>query len=283
MGDSIFSGLEGFGFSGMEGMDIFEKPAEKESAKASAQAEKPKIPVYTEKDFLIDKTAECPICDSKFKYRAVKASGIKMIGTDRDLRPRHDYIDVSKYDVIMCPMCGYTALTRFFPNILVSQKAKVKEKICSKFRMQPSPGNEYSYDEAIERYKMALLNAVVKGGKPSEKAYVCLKTSWMYRGKAEEVGEASPLYKELKATELEFTKNAYEGFCQAVASESFPMCGMDEITVDYLLANLAFMTEHNDVCSKLIGKILTSNVASARIKDKTRDLKEEVLKKLKNK
>ena len=58
---------------------------------------------------------------------------------------------------------------------------------------------------------------------------------------------------------------------------------MDEITVDYLLANLAFMTEHNDVCSKLIGKILTSNVASARIKDKTRDLKEEVLKKLKNK
>ena len=64
-------------------------------------------------------------------------------------------------------------------------------------------------------------------------------------------------------------------------AETFPLCGMDETTFDYLLANLAFMTGHNDVCSKLIAKILTSRVASTRIKDKARDLKDEVVAKIK--
>ena len=40
----------------------------------------------------------------------------------------------------------------------------------------------YSYEKAIERYKLALYNTLVKKGKNSEKAYECLKISWLYRG-----------------------------------------------------------------------------------------------------
>ena len=275
MADGLLSGLESFGFSGLEGVSLFEE--EKKEEKKDAE----KAPVITEKDFLLDRTIECPVCESKFKYRSVKASSAKLISTDKDLRPRHEHIDISKYDVIMCPMCGYTALSRYFPNVLDLQKKRIREKICTNFKMRPGAPEEYSYDEAIEYYKMALLNAVVKGAKASEKAYICLKSSWMYRGKAEEVGESDPEYAKIKATEFEFTKNAYEGFSQAVQTEGFPMCGMDESTVDYLMANLADMTAHYDVASKLIAKILASPSATPRIKDKTRDLKEEILKKLK--
>ena len=279
MADGLLSGLESFGFGGLENMNLFED----ESKKSAPQGEEKAAPTVSEKDFLLDKTIECPVCDSKFKYRALKASAAKLIGTDNDLRPRHEGIDVSKYDVIMCPMCGYTALTRFFPGILNLQRQKVREKICANFKVRPGAPETYTYDEAIDNYKMALLNAVVKGAKASEKAYICLKTSWMYRGKAEEIGESDPEYKNVKANEFEFTKNAYEGFVSAVSTENYPMCGMDETTVDYLLANLANMTGHIDVCSKLIAKLLGSPTASPRIKDKTRDLKEEVLKKIKNK
>lgn len=281
MADSIFSGLEAFGFKNLDGLDIFE--SEKKQETAAQETAVPAKPQPTEKDFLLDKTFDCLVCGTKFKTRAVKASSAKLVGTDRDLRPRHEFIDVTKYDAIMCPMCGYTALSRFFNTLLDMQRRNIKEKVLPNFRMRPSAGDVFSYDEAIERYKMALLNAVVKGAKNSEKAYICLKASWMYRGKAEEVGENDPSYKELKATELEFTRKAYEGFNAAVGAENFPMCGMDESTVDYLIANLAFMTDHVDVCSKMIAKILASVSASPRIKDKTRDLKEEVLKKLKNK
>lgn len=282
MADGLLSGLESFGFSGLEGMNLFDDPNKKKNEGAGAD-EKPKAPQFTEKDFLLDKTIECPVCDSKFKYRAVKASGAKLVGTDADMRPRHEYIDVTKYDVILCPMCGYTALTRYFPNLLNLQRKNILEKVCNNFKMRPGSPDTFTYDEAIERYKMALLNAVVKGTKASEKAYICLKTSWLYRGKAEEIGEKAPEYAQVKAMEAEFTKNAYEGFVAAVSQESFPLCGMDETTVDYLIANLANMTDHLDVCSKMIAKILGSVSASPRIKDKTRDLKEEVVKKIKAK
>lgn len=39
--------------------------------------------------------------------------------------------------------------------------------------------------------------------------------------------------------ERECLKNAYEGFLKAISSEAFPMAGMDENTLQYLLADLA--------------------------------------------
>ena len=36
----------------------------------------------------------------------------------------------------------------------------------------------------------------------------------------------------------EILKNALDGFVEARQTEDYPMCGMDEITVEYLLAVL---------------------------------------------
>ena len=77
--------------------------------------------------------------------------------------------------------------------------------------------------------------------------------------------------------------NAYKGFVEARQSEGFPMCGMDEITIDYLIAVLAVRFKKFDVASRMIASILASPSANARMKDKARDLKEEVLLQLKKK
>ena len=82
---------------------------------------------------------------------------------------------------------------------------------------------------------------------------------------------------EIKGLENEFLKNAYEGFAGAIQSESFPMCGMDESTVDFLLANLAMRNKQYDVASKIISKLLISPNCNSRTKDKVRDLKDELL------
>ena len=100
-----------------------------------------------------------------------------------------------------------------------------------------------SYDEAITKHKLALLNAVVKKSSVSEKAYICLKTAWLFlRGKAESIGRSAPESEEkakLEAEELQFIDNAYSGFMEAISRENFPMCGMDENTVMYLISDLA--------------------------------------------
>lgn len=74
--------------------------------------------------------------------------------------------------------------------------------------------------------------------------------AWLYRGKAENLPKDSKDYQtqiiELKKQELELLKNACEGFKSAYSKETFPMCGMDEITMMYLIADLCRRIGHFD-------------------------------------
>ena len=275
----LLSGLEQFGLSNLENMDLYEAPK-----KANENGEGKEAPVMQEQDYLFDKSFTCPICDKEFKARTVKIGKVKLSGTDLDLLPKYDQVDLLKYDIIMCPHCGYAALSRFFKFVTSPQAKNIKKAISSSFKPQAEK-ETYSYDDALERYKLTLVNAIVKQAKPSEKAYICLKTAWLLRGKGEHLDQNAPDYAEQKkqvdAEENEFLHNALEGFLAARQTESFPMCGMDEPTVDYLISVIAMRFEQYDVASRLIAGILTSPTANPRMKDKARMIKEMIVKKIK--
>lgn len=279
----LLSGLEQFGLSNLESMDLYEAPKKAEAGPDGA----PAAPVVQEQDFLFDKSFTCPICDREFKARTVKIGKAKLGGSDLDLRPRYEQIDLLKYDIIMCPNCGYAALSRFFKFLTSPQAKNIQKAISSTFKPQQETKETYTYDEALERYKLTLANAIVKQARSSEKAYICLKTAWLLRGKAEHLDNTQPDYEEQKKAcqeeEDEFLKSALEGFLAARQTESFPMCGMDEPTVDYLIAVTAMRFEQYDLTSRLITGILTSTGANPRMKDKARDVKEMLMKKIKEK
>lgn len=276
----LLSGLEQFGLSGLENMDLYEKPKKEEGEAAAA-------PVVQEQDFLFDKTFTCPICDQEFKARTVKIGKAKLIGTDSDLRPKYEQVDLLKYDIILCPHCGYAALSRYFKFVTSPQAKRIKEVISKSFKPITEVKEIYTYDEALERYKLTLANAIVKMSKPSEKAYICLKTAWLLRGKAEKLDKSMPDYEAVKKKteeeEKEFLQNALDGFLAARQAESFPMCGMDESTVDYVISVTAAKFEQFDVASKLLSSILISPETNPRMKDKARELKEQILKQIKMK
>ena len=120
----------------------------------------------------------------------------------------------------------------------------------------------------MERYKLSLVCAVVKKAKASEKAFICLKSGWLMRGWKENLqengGDAKKI-EELQNQEEEYLQNAYKGFIEARQSEGFPMCGMDEVTIDYLVAVLATNLKKYDVASRLVSSILASGMANARV------------------
>ena len=274
----LLSGLEQFGLGNLENMDLYEKPKKKEEAEAEAH-------VVQEQEFLFDKTFTCPICDKEFKARTVKIGKAKLIGTDPDLRPKYEQVDLLKYDIIMCPSCGYAALSRYFKFLTSPQAKRIKETISKNFKPTTETKETYTYDEALERYKLTLANAIVKMAKSSEKAYICLKTAWLLRGKAESLDPSEADYeakkKQIEEEENEFLRNALDGFLAARQAESFPMCGMDEATVDYVISVTAMRFEQYDVASKLVAGIITSPGTNPRMKDKARDLKEEIVKLIK--
>lgn len=278
----LLSGLEQFGLGNLENVDLFEAPKKKEEG-----TEGHKETVVQEQDFLFDKSYTCPICDKEFKARTVKIGKAKLAGSDLDLRPRYEQIDLLKYDIIMCPNCGYAALSRFFKFLTSPQAKNIQKTISASFKPQTETKEIYTYDEALERYKLTLANAVVKQTKASEKAYICLKTAWLLRGKGEHLDKSLPDYeaqkKQIDEEENEFLRNALEGFLSARQTESFPMCGMDEPTVDYVIAVTAMRFEQYDVASRLISGIIASTTANPRMKDKARDIKEMLMKKIKEK
>lgn len=276
----LFSGLDDLGLGKVgKDIDIYgENEAEHEQKKEPVHVkEKPKI---TEADVLFDKTYTCPVCDKTFKSKMIKTGKVQLNSMDTDLRPKYRIVDSLKYDAIICPHCGFGALSRFF-NYLSSGQAKlIREQVSSNFKGLKAYGEIYTYDDAITRHKIALVNTIVKRAKMSERAYVCLKLAWLYRGKAESLPENTPnldkVRQDLKKQEDELIIKAYEGFNTAFSKETFPICGMDEMTLTYLTADLARRCKQYDEATRWISKVLTGRDVSERIKAKAREIKEMI-------
>ncbi len=277
----LLSGLESLGLGNLENMDIFGK--EKKEAPAKQEKKAPEVPEFKETDFIYDKAYKCPVCDHDFTAKIMKTGKAKIKKPDFDLRLVYEGGFVAeKYDVVLCPTCGYATLTRYHGAVLPTQARLIKENITSNIVLSKYNEDTYSFEQALERYKIALACAVVKRSKASEKAFICLKTAWLLRSYREfleaEEGDFTELIKTLTEQEAEYHSNAYNGFIEARSSEDVPIAGMDSVTLDYLLANLAFHLKDYPTCSRMVAGILSSPSAKPRMKDKVRELKEELAK-----
>ncbi len=291
----ILSGLKNFGVD-LQKDDLFadnktDSAAEAAAAEAKAAAEaaakkaaEAKNKQIDEAEYLLAKSYTCPVCDGAFKSLTVKANRARRVDSDLDLRPIYDPIDMLKYQIVSCPECGYSGFARNFPYVTANQKKAVREKIASNFNPDPSKEGhtKHTYEEALERYQMALATDMVMGAKASEKADLCLMMAWVVRGQRQTLDKNDPEYgnklEECRSAEKELLKNALDGFIQARQTEGYPMCGnMDQHTVDYIIAALYYKSKEFDKSLKMLPEILVSNSAGKAIKDKARVLKDKIL------
>lgn len=280
---SLLSGLEKFGLGNLKSEKVFDKEEKVEEE----PKEKPKTvsvakELPEEKTLVFEKKYICPVCETSFTSLTVRTGKVHVKEQEIDLHPIYDLMDEIKYDIVACPSCGYAALARYFDSIAKRQKDAIREKICMNFKPIKHKYEIYTYDDALERYQLALANAIVKDAKASEKAYLCLRYAWLIRQMLRDpVTMALPHYDdkrkaEMKEEEKELLKNALDGFVKAKQSEAFPIAGMNTITLDYLLAALYMENGEYAPSMKLIGEILVSRSASNHTKEKARDLKDMI-------
>ena len=273
----LFSGMEKFGLGKYNGAHIIEE--EKSDADEKAKAAKPKL---TEEDCLFDKHFTCPVCDYPFSVKFVRAGKLKLSGKDTDMRPIYEVMDPLKYDIITCDKCGYSSLIKYFGKLSTRQMRDIRDEVGNNFSGIDNSMSVYSYEDALIRYKLALVCAMVKKAKNSELGYICLKTSWIYRGMRESLPEEKKVEADaLYADELECVENAYETFNKALSNEPLPIAGMDENTLKYLLAELARKLKKYDDAARLIGSVITSHSAGDRLKDQARTLKDQIKEEMK--
>jgi uncharacterized protein (DUF2225 family) len=273
----FLDGLKKFGLGALEEEELYEDPKKK-----AAKKEEPKrqaLPL-NEETLVFDKKYTCPICDTAFDSKTVRSGKVRVKSQDVDLRNTYNEIDPSKYDIVTCPNCGYSTLAKYYGNLTKFQIDEIKSKISANYKKHEFGKVTYTYEEARMRYELAIATAMVKKSKNSEKAYLCLKMAWLIRGENEHMDPATEGYEDKqkanKAEELELLKKALDGFVIARQSETPPIAGMDELTLDYLMAAIGLEVKDYDLANKMVGNIIMSRTANSRLKEKAKDLKGKI-------
>lgn len=256
--NSIFSSLKPLGFNDFDDIEIFKKE-EKTQTAVKGNIKKEFCTNIDINTLIFDREVTCPVCAQPFKTKAVKSNAPRIKSRDSDFLIRYNIINPLLYDVWLCPICGYAALKGDFHKIKNHQKPLIIAKISNQWQGKKYPPilNEQN---AIERLKLALFNAVVAEAPNSTKAYICLKIAWIYR--------LIENYEE----ERSFLLKALEGFLLAYSNEYTPFYGLDSHALMYLIGELYRRTDNEKEALVWFGNVVISRNAPFKIKEKARDM-----------
>ncbi len=175
-------------------------------------------------ELIYNKKITCPVCNKEIEVTKVKTRGCKVKSRDTDMCVHYDGINVLFYDVWVCENCGYAALQDKFEGIFTRDISTIRDKISNQWTRRSFTG-ERDVENAIEAFKLALLNLKVRNAKNSEVAKVCLRIAWLYRFKED-------------PKEIEFLNFALTAYNEAYQKERFPLDKLDEVTCMYIIAEL---------------------------------------------
>jgi len=261
LNSDIFSGLEKFGLAEVveKNLEVFESEPIKEEPKKEKE---PKL--LNIDDFIYEKSYVCPVCNFHFKSCTLRYGKVRIKSIEFDLRPIYTSIEPMFYDIVLCEGCGYATAAEGFDKVSKKEAEKVLSEITPQFRPIPYP-KEPTIEMAIDRYKLALLNAVVRQGRDGERAYLCMKLTWLYRLKGEEF-----------LNERKFATLALRGFTSAIRDESPPIMGISESAVMYIIAAFSTFMGDKSGALKILSNLLVSKATSNRLKNRARDLKDTI-------
>lgn len=254
---NLFDHLKDLGFDNLSEILLYE---DKKDTKSGMKTVKKTSPA----DYVYERKLTCPVCNTEIQIKAVKSSGVRVISRDTDFMTLYQEPNPSFYDAWLCSACGYTALSSRFNAINSRQISLVKRNITPQWKLNKTYPTVFTVDDAIEMHQMALLNAVAIGTKDSEKAMICLKLSWLCRIKNDPVNEKK------------FQVHAQQGLIRALEHEYFPVFGLDENTVEYLVGEIYRRLGDNTNALMWFSRVLSSRQAKSRIKDMARDQKDAI-------
>ncbi|MFZ5965607.1 MAG: DUF2225 domain-containing protein [Bacillota bacterium] len=173
---------------------------------------------------LYDKEIKCPVCNNYFHTKKVRTSALRIDKRDTDFCVYYSSENPIFYGVYVCPMCGYSALESAFHELTAAGKKLIMSSISSKW-VQRSYGEKRSAQDAIEAYKLALVNAQVLSMQKGVIGMICLRLAWLHRYIQDEREET-------------FLRFAAENIEHAFLHENASLGNMDEVSVLYLLGEL---------------------------------------------
>lgn len=191
---------------------------------------------------IYSKKLKCPCCDSNFTSSKVKSSKLRVAKRDSDFLVYYKGENPIKYNVFVCPYCGYSAQETNFDILHPNKREIIYRHITSKWQNRDYSGVR-SIEDAIECNKLALYCGELIEIKKFELGNICLRIAWLHR-----IQESNE--------EQRFLQNALSLFEEAFYSESLAGSTMDEITLGYLIGELYRRIGNNSEAVSWFGKVV---------------------------
>jgi len=211
--------------------------------------------------YLYTKQFHCIVCDKDFMDFMVRSSKLRVSHIDTDFRKTYKGIDPTHYEVLFCCHCGYATLHPYFDKIIERQQKMIAETISSNFKPREF-AMPLSMEDVLYRYNQAILCCDAINAKASQKAFICLKLAWIWRGEGN------------KQEELKYLKIAFDGLKEAFSTERFPLGSMDEPTAKYVIADLARRLSEPGEAMRWVGDVVIGKGIPGALKERALNLKD---------
>lgn len=178
---------------------------------------------------LYDRSTDCAICGVTFSSKKIKRSAIAVGRRDEDYCPYYKGDNPIYYGIFVCPSCGFSSFETEFDGVKrLSNRFKetFRKNVTTNWRGQKF-GEERSWADALETYKLALITYTSLEYKKSVLAKVCLRVAWLYR------------YKNKSKKELIFMKYARDYFIDAYENENLASDKENELLTMLLVGELS--------------------------------------------
>lgn len=177
---------------------------------------------------LYDKEVDCPVCKNKFTTKKVRTSRLRLLKRDEDFLNYYNVESPIKYNIFVCPNCGYSNYENKFNEIRYIEIDLIKKNIWPKWHKRDF-GGVRSLDKSIEAYKLALITSTLLNSSKLQLGNLCLNIAWLYRLKQD------------KKIEIEerFLQLARNNFIEVYNNESLVGSNMDDGKLSYLIGELS--------------------------------------------
>lgn len=221
--------------------------------------------------WLYKKEMHCPVCHRDFLDTYPRYTRLRMEYVESDFRP-HYVSDIFPfyYDITVCNNCGYGMLTDRFSEITEGERMRIREEILPKFHSRSYP-LLLSKEQAEEKYKLAQLSAGLMNLKDSEYAYFMLRCAWFYKEVKEKANIQPNAELDLDSNTLRCYAVAVEHFEKAYVAEEFPVRGMNELALAYLITVLNYRLQKMDKVNQWLRECYANPAITAKENQKMRD------------
>lgn len=175
--------------------------------------------------YLFDKNLDCPVCANNFTTKKPRLRKIPVDKKDTDFHIWYKEINPVYYNVWVCSNCGFSATESEFKKLSKEEKTIILKNISLKWNKRDFSGVR-TIEMALESHKLALIIGQMLNKSKGYLGSLCLRIAWLYRET------------ENKEKENIYLKSALEHLENAYTNEAFPIAGLDEVSLSYLIGEL---------------------------------------------